>query len=682
VNRFRACLWKEWREHRGVAVAIAIASFVLVLLFELAAPRRAHQREDDAGIAALLTFAVVSLAFFGEAFAGEERRGTLDFLRRQPGGWGPPFAAKYVFLLAASVALTAWAWWCGAAATWWIHGVASVLTRKVGFERLVEGVALIPLWSIAVSIWFPRGTLALPGAVFVFALFLAPVAAACFWARGGEVLRSSEYDALVCALGVLRIPDEAFGWMLRAAVVAAPLVALLSFARGRAVERGPWRAGAIGLVALLVLFVPGYAWTATRIVDYRRFDPAAGDLRIDGEDACLATSGRFAFVNARTAVATSTLGERHWRDELDGPRHPLRIDLASGAWHELGGVGARVSAAPGIECRESVPYVVIEDLAAPAHLPERRPMRSRRWLSGGIALPLLDAESGATVSADLDAAFLSARDDAGARFQQLANAVVLPDGGRAWLERGHVVRSDASGATRTLPDSAAAPDLERIGVAPVRGLGVLLGATTGYDILGERRFDVPGFLHVGWIRRGECIVLNLRDRADHNEAMRMPWTRWILETRTYEPIVGLQSDEHSFELVTEMADDGRLFVTRRVATKFDVEPQLWLLDPDSGAREPVDLPDRLRDWGSANLKRCARTPSGAAVVSIADARWHRVVFARFDLATRRLDVADTGATEGRWLVGCDSESSLIVTDGRRLLRAQFGRPGIEVVFPK
>jgi hypothetical protein len=245
-----------------------------------------------------------------------------------------------------------------------------------------------------------------------------------------------------------------------------------------------------------------------------------------------------------------------------------------------------------------------------------------------------------------------------------------------------VVRSDASGATRTLPDSAAAPDLERIGVAPVRGLGVLLGATTGYDILGERRFDVPGFLHVGWIRRGECIVLNLRDRADHNEAMRMPWTRWILETRTYEPIVGLQSDEHSFELVTEMADDGRLFVTRRVATKFDVEPQLWLLDPDSGAREPVDLPDRLRDWGSANLKRCARTPSGAAVVSIADARWHRVVFARFDLATRRLDVADTGATEGRWLVGCDSESSLIVTDGRRLLRAQFGRPGIEVVFPK
>src|SRR6185295_12583061 len=54
VNRFRACLWKEWREHRGVAVAIAIASFLLVLLFELAAPRRAHQREDDAGIAALL----------------------------------------------------------------------------------------------------------------------------------------------------------------------------------------------------------------------------------------------------------------------------------------------------------------------------------------------------------------------------------------------------------------------------------------------------------------------------------------------------------------------------------------------------------------------------------------------------------------------------------------------------
>ncbi|HET6162851.1 MAG TPA: hypothetical protein VFG37_04245, partial [Planctomycetota bacterium] len=634
MNRFRACLWKEWREHRGVAVAIAIASFLLVLLFELAAPRRAHQREDDAGIAALLTFAVVSLAFFGEAFAGEERRGTLDFLRRQPGGWGPPFAAKYVFLLAASVALTAWAWWCGAAATWWIHGVASVLTRKVGFERLVEGVALIPLWSIAVSIWFPRGTLALPGAVFVFALFLAPVAAACFWARSGEVLRNSEYDALVCALGVLRIPDEAFGWMLRAAVVAAPLVALLSFARGRAVERGPWRAGAIGLVALLVLFVPGYAWTATRAVDYRRFDPAAAGLCLDGSEAWLAPSGRFAYLNANTVATSSTLGTGFWRTELHGPTHPLRIDLESGAWSELGGIGARVIAVPGVSTSSSsTPYVVIEDLAAPPRPPPHAPLRARPWLSGPVPLPLLDAETGARIRDDVDEAFLSARDDEGARLQQFGGAVVLPDGGRAWVERGHVVRRDASGATRVLPDSASAADFAWIGASTVRGLGLVLGKDAAYDVLGERRVELPASRWLCWIRRGECIVVESGgpiEGSDRKAALRMPWSRWNCETRTIAPIVGLKSDEHSFEAPCEMADDGRLFVTRRVAAPVAAAAELWLLDPATGEREPVALPEALRDWRSANVQRRARTPSGAAVVSIADARWHRVVFARFD----------------------------------------------------
>jgi len=53
VNRFAACLWKEWREQRGIAGAIAVASFVLVLLFELVVPRSRVGREDDAGLAAL-----------------------------------------------------------------------------------------------------------------------------------------------------------------------------------------------------------------------------------------------------------------------------------------------------------------------------------------------------------------------------------------------------------------------------------------------------------------------------------------------------------------------------------------------------------------------------------------------------------------------------------------------------
>src|SRR6185369_5894554 len=143
-------LWKEWREHRGICLAIALAFPILTLLFELVTMRLPCHGALPA-MAAFAAFGTVAFALFGESFAGEERRDTLAFLRRQPAGWAPPFFAKHLFLLLAAAVLTAWTYGTAALLTWAFHGVAPDPIGAKGFETTVELLLLLPLWSIAVS---------------------------------------------------------------------------------------------------------------------------------------------------------------------------------------------------------------------------------------------------------------------------------------------------------------------------------------------------------------------------------------------------------------------------------------------------------------------------------------------------------------------------------------------------
>jgi hypothetical protein len=260
---------------------------------------------------------------------------------------------------------------------------------------------------------------------------------------------------------------------------------------------------------------------------------------------------------------------------------------------------------------------------------------------------------------------------------------VLPDGGRAWIERGHVVRIDTSGAVRVLPDSEVTPRNRFVLTGNSFGHGLLVGQSEFYDVLRERRFTVPEPLLVRWIHAGRCIVWNFAKNASREIEGGGAFLRFRPDSRTTAPILGLASDAKQLEQVDDMADDGRLFVATVARPKAEpVAPRLALLDPDTGTREPVELPALASGWRSLAVFLQARTPSGVPVVSLSDGGWERVLFARFDLATRRFDVADLGVSEHVELVGCDSEDSIVVTDGRRLLRAWFGRTGSEVVFPK
>jgi hypothetical protein len=129
-----------------------------------------------------------------------------------------------------------------------------------------------------------------------------------------------------------------------------------------------------------------------------------------------------------------------------------------------------------------------------------------------------------------------------------------------------------------------------------------------------------------------------------------------------------------------MADDGRLFVLPWPARK-EGEWKLALLDPKTGAREPIEAPPGIGSFTSGVVLQ-ARTPSGVPIVSFHSAKEERWRFARFDLAARRFDLLASDVKSMLFLVGCADEESAVMTDGHRLLRAWFGKPGVEVLFPK
>jgi hypothetical protein len=677
-------LWKEWREHRGLCIAIAIAFPAMALLFELFAPSNLGGRGAMPGVVALLAFATVSLAFFGDVFASEERRGTIAFLRRQPGGWWPPFAAKFLFLASATLAITSWSWGSAAGITWSCHHVAPDAIESNRIEAIVELLVLVPLWSVVVSIWFPRSTIALPAAAFVLTLFLAPIVAACSWGRGAAEPGIRFGELLTSTLRVLRLSDSLLLTGLRTLVVAAPIIAGLSYAYGRSIERGKWRAALIGLVASLVLFTPAYAWTAGRVADFRRFDAHSSTLHISIA-GCVSTNGRFAYANSWNGDDGEESSFASAPDHESRPSHALQIDLANGSWREIARVGARIWPEPRALVHGSASRLILEDRAAVV-----RPME---WSSSvetslekGFDRPVIDADSGEVVASDQERATRASSLGGGTRNRTSANAIVLPDGSHAWIEHGHVVRSDPDGAVRVLPDSEVVPGAAIVAMGWSAGHGFLLGARNYYDVLRERRFvvpDAPESQFVRWIRAGECIVIPNTSSTKSTRVGPCSWSRWNSSTGEVSPIAGFAGDGRAAESIDEMADDGRLIVATFGTPRNQAPPaRLWLLDPDTGTRESVPLPAAVGDWKTVHVFTQARTNSGMPVMALFDAQFNHAVFARFDLSARRFDMADVGMASRVELVGCDSEDSIVVTDGRRLLRAWFGRPGVEVVFPK
>jgi hypothetical protein len=267
---------------------------------------------------------------------------------------------------------------------------------------------------------------------------------------------------------------------------------------------------------------------------------------------------------------------------------------------------------------------------------------------------------------------MGGRDESGSRFQRLANFILLPDGSRAWFDHGHLVRSTAGGGTRVLPDSELANGDGWIGDQTAYGHGAWLGPNTCYDAIREQRFTLPQGTLVRWIHDGTCIVLDARGKPPLGSFSQL----WNIETQKLAPIPGLETGEAALAMV----DDGRLIVgpwPLRKATAW----QVALLDPKSGTREPIPLPASAAD-AMPGISIQTRTPAGLPVMSLYSEKEQLWRFARFDLAARRFDLLATGVATPLSLVGCADEESAVMSDGRRLLRAWFTKPGVEVLFPR
>jgi len=271
-----AYLWKEWRDHRGLAVGCLVAFPVVLLVAGLALPPDVVGDPLFATVAAAAGLGVAAMAVASDLVPGEERRGTLAFLRRTPAGLGAALFGKGAFLLLALAALPLWAL-CSA---WLAQAVFAA--PSLALDRTVTewgpAAFCLALWVFVVATWLPRGSLALPATALAFALLLLPVALV-FLANPGM-------EANPRALAVFR-------WIL---TLGAALAAWLCFARGRRFGRGAWASAWRGLALLGVLFLPAWGYAAIEQHEFRYFD--ARDERLVLASGYLGTGGRYVFANA------------------------------------------------------------------------------------------------------------------------------------------------------------------------------------------------------------------------------------------------------------------------------------------------------------------------------------------------------------------------------------------------
>lgn len=296
-------LWKEWRDHRAVAIGFAIAVPALLALAAFLLPAAAAKDRLFASIAGAGSLLIAILSIGADLVPGEARRERLDFLRRMPGGLGVSFAAKAIFFALALPAFALVGYLAGGAAGALLAG-GEWLPRIDGMVLRFAPLLALVFWVLAVSCWLPRGALVLPAALLLLGLLGLPFFLVALWNPG------------LLPTGAERIVGAAL------AIGGSLLVAFVSFVRGYRFGGGPGSAAWRGLAVAFVLFLPAWAWAGYRAHDWRTFDPTDGRLVLDRPPA-IGTGGRYAFLTAR----------RQW----GYPTRALIVDLADGSWRLAGG---------------------------------------------------------------------------------------------------------------------------------------------------------------------------------------------------------------------------------------------------------------------------------------------------------------------------------------------------------
>ncbi|MBL9088001.1 MAG: ABC transporter permease, partial [Planctomycetia bacterium] len=317
MKPFVAHLRREAGEHRPVLLGLAVAVPVLVgaafVGFAGAGVRMAALLPEVLGAMALLAALSVST----ESFAGERARGTIDGLRRLPGGLRRACAGKLAFLGLAVLAAVAWtfAWFAAACAVFpGTRSLADVVAALDGRAALlVLGALTFSTWVLFASTWVPRGATAVTLALGVPALLAAP--AVLVWGEGGflDTLLPQLPAALAVLLGIALV-GAAWG-----------------FVRGLRHQGRLGRAAWLGLPLVLLPTAAGYAWVDVRHDRWMHVAPEDPEARLE---VTIGFGARYAWVNLRR-------GE-HW-----ATNRPLRVDLRDGTVEPLGPVGAWVASTTG-----------------------------------------------------------------------------------------------------------------------------------------------------------------------------------------------------------------------------------------------------------------------------------------------------------------------------------------------
>jgi len=295
---FGAFLRKEWLDQRGLVAGLGAFLLLAAVILGAVLSRDLVRGPLFASVGGLAGLGLAAAFLGSDLIPGEKRRGRLEFLTRLPGGLGTIFLAKTTLLLAVLLGFSLFGYLAGGAASALLAGGAWLPGLDVRIVQLWPVAPAIALWAFTVSFWLPRGTLALPAAFVLLAVFFLPA-----WLIGRLALGYTP--------GVRAV--ESFYYLLGAGALP---VAWLSFRRGRL--PGVLR----GLAATFVLFLPAWGYAAQQVYDWNHFDPREEPVLITA--AYLGKGERFLFLDAT---------------EPGGSNHPLRLDLATGAWAAIGRPG-------------------------------------------------------------------------------------------------------------------------------------------------------------------------------------------------------------------------------------------------------------------------------------------------------------------------------------------------------
>lgn len=296
-------LWKEWRDHRAVLVGLVLAVPLLLVVMGLSLPRKALESLGDqaphgsigfAAFAALACLALFVVSLATDLVPGEARRGHRWFLERLPGGLGAAFRGKIMLFTVGAALFAAYGYLGGATTCRLIVGEWPPAPSPGATTWII---AIVALWTFAVSCALPRGALSLP-AVAALALLLA-LPAILLW--------------------MLYPSQEPIAWWRWESgtlwTVGAIVAAWAAFRR-----RGFLRAGRACLVVGALCAMPYWADATYDAWDWHRHSA------VEIEQVFLGEGGSYAFVNRNRAGA----------DWSKSPAAPVIVDLRSGGEREVG----------------------------------------------------------------------------------------------------------------------------------------------------------------------------------------------------------------------------------------------------------------------------------------------------------------------------------------------------------